>query len=293
MKPTESILSSRHVELAVKFFTYIALAFIAFVMVLPLLWLIIGSLKTNTDFFSYLFLPSGEGFLGVDWHRLNLSNFRKLIFEMGFSRYLLNSFFLASLSSMLATVLASLGGYGLAKFQFRGKSAILGVVLISIIIPGPLLLAPVYQLLYHLNLLNSYWGLILPGIAPAFGIFLFRQAMLNSVPTELLESARIDGCSEWRIYFTVVLPIIRPMVGAFLLINFLSNWNNFIMPQVILQDDNKFPLSVAIAQLRGSFSSDYALISAGVVMSVMPVMALFLLLQREFISGLTSGAVKG
>lgn len=293
MKHTRSIITPYQIELIAKIFTYVVLVLIALVMAMPMLWLIVGSLKTNTDFFSYLFLPSGDGLFGVDWQRLSVSNFSKLIFEMGFSRYLFNSFFLASVSSVLATVLASLGGYGLAKFDFRGKSAILVLVLVSIILPAPLLLAPIYQLLYNLNLLNSYWGLILPGIAPAFGIFLFRQAMLNSVPTELLESARIDGCSEWRIFFTVVLPIIRPMLGAFLLINFLSNWNNFIMPQVILQDDSKFPLSVAIAQLRGSFSSDYALISAGVVMSVMPVMALFLLLQREFISGLTSGAVKG
>jgi len=293
MKPTEHLITIQHIRWITRGITYLALLFTATLMLVPLIWLLIGSLKTNTDFFSYLFFPQGDGFLGIDWQRLSLENFRRLLFDMNFFNNIMNSFFLASVSSVLATMFASLGGYALAKFNFRGKPFVLGIVLVSIIIPAPLLLAPIYQLLYNLNLLNNYLGLILPGIAPAFGIFLFRQAMLNSVPNELLESARIDGCGEWRIYFSIVLPIIRPMVGAFLLINFLANWNNFIMPQVILQDENMFPLSVAIAQLRGTYSTDYSLISAGTIVSIMPVMVLFLMLQREFISGLTSGAVKG
>jgi ABC-type glycerol-3-phosphate transport system permease component len=130
-------------------------------------------------------------------------------------------------------------------------------------------------------------------MAPAFGIFLFRQAMLNAVPMEMLEAARIDGCGEFRIFVSIVFPVVRPMVGAFLLITFLGTWNNFIGPQVILQDVDKFPLSVAIAQLRGIYTTDYGMISAGTIVSIMPVMIVFLLLQKEFIAGLTSGAVKG
>lgn len=293
MKPTESSLQASHLRWMAQAITYMALILFAVITLVPLLWLVVGSLKTNEDFFGHLFFPSGEGLFGIDWSRLSFDNFHRLLFELSFFNFILNSFFISSVTAVLATLFASLGGYALAKFRFQGKGFILGVVLMAIILPGPLLLAPVYQLLYQLGLLNSYWGLILPGMAPAFGIFLFRQAMLNSVPTELLESARIDGCGELRIFFSIVLPIIRPMVGAFLLINFLGNWNNFIMPQVILQDENKFPLSVAIAQLRGTFNTDYALISAGTLVSILPVMLLFLLLQREFISGLTSGAVKG
>lgn len=273
--------------------TYMALLLFATITLVPLVWLLVGAFKTNQDFFGYLFFPVGDGLFGIDWSRMSFRNFHRLLFELHFSNFILNSFFISSVTAVLATLFASLGGYALAKFNFRGKPFILGVVLMAIILPGPLLLAPVYQLLYQLGLLNTYWGLILPGMAPAFGIFLFRQAMLNSVPGELLESARIDGCGEWRIFFSIVLPIIRPMVGAFLLINFLGNWNNFIMPQVILQDETMFPLSVAIAQLRGTYNTDYALISAGTIVSIMPVMLLFLMLQREFISGLTSGAVKG
>lgn len=293
MKPTESMIQANHLQWMSRAVVYMALIFFAVITLVPLIWLVVGSLKTNEDFFGHLFFPAGDGLLGIDWSRLSFGNFRRLLFELNFFNFILNSFFIASVTAVLGTLFASLGGYALAKFRFRGKGFILAIVLMAIILPGPLLLAPVYQLLYQLGLLNSYWGLILPGMAPAFGIFLFRQAMLNSVPGELLESARIDGAGEIRIFFSIVLPIIRPMVGAFLLISFLGNWNNFIMPQVILQDETKFPLAVAIAQLRGTFNTDYALISAGTIVSILPVMVLFLLLQREFISGLTSGAVKG
>jgi multiple sugar transport system permease protein len=142
-------------------------------------------------------------------------------------------------------------------------------------------------------MLDSYSGLILPAITPAFGIFLFRQAALSGVPDALLEAARIDGCGELQIFFGIALPMVKPMIGAFLLITFLGTWNNFITPQIVLQTAGKFPLSVAIAQLRGVYGQDYGLLMAGTLLSVLPVVVLFLMLQREFIAGLTSGAVKG
>src|ERR671924_185919 len=180
-------------------------------------------------------------------------------------------------------------GHGFLGIDWRG----LTLVLASLIIPGSLLLAPSYQLIYRFGLLDSFTGLILPGIAPAFGVFLFRQALLHTVPLELIEAARIDGCGEIRCFFSIILPLVRPMLGAFLLITFLGAWNNFIQPQIILQTPEKFPLSVAIAQLKGLYGVDYGLLMAGKVASLGPVMGLFLLLQKDFIAGLTSGAVKG
>jgi ABC-type glycerol-3-phosphate transport system permease component len=130
-------------------------------------------------------------------------------------------------------------------------------------------------------------------MAPAFGVFLFRQSMINSVPGDLMEAARIDGCGEIRMFFTIIMPIVRPMLGAFLLITFLGCWNNFIGPQIVLQTPEKFPLAVAIAQLKGLYATNYGLLMAGTLVSIVPVLALFLLLQKEFIAGLTAGAVKG
>lgn len=277
----------------VRLLVYGLLVFFATLTLIPFAYLVCGALKSKFDFAASLFLPAGGGPLGVAWERLTLENFRRLLFELPVPRAMLNSFFLASVHSVLAALFCAMGGYALAKLRFRGRAAITTVVLSALIIPGPLLLAPGYQLLYQLGLLDTYAGLLLPGLTPAFGVFLFRQAMLNGVPDELIEAARIDGAGEVRIFFEMVLPLVRPMFGAFLLVSFLGAWNNFIGPQIILQSPELQPLSVALNNLRGVYGTDYGLIMAGTLISVAPVMCLFLLLQNEFISGLTAGAVKG
>lgn len=265
------------------------------VTLVPFVWLVCASLKTPEVYFKYQFLPLGHGFLGIDWHNLTLDNFRQLFTsdEFSFGRNILNSLFYSSCTAILATLFAAMGGYALAKFDFRYRNLITWVVLSSLIVPGALLIAPGYQLLFNLHLLDTFSALILPAMAPAFGVFLFRQTMINSVPGDLMEAARVDGCGEIRLFFTVILPIVRPMIGAFLLITFLGCWNNFIGPQIVLQTPEKFPLAVAIAQLKGLYSTNYGMLMAGTLVSIFPVLALFLLLQKEFIAGLTAGAVKG
>ena len=272
---------------------YAALVVFAIITLIPFVWMLTSALKNQHDYFASFFLPRGDGWLGIAWDRITLENFRRLFTEFPIGRAMLNSWMLASVTSTLATLACAMGGYGLAKFKFTGRDFLTTLVLGALIIPGSLLIAPGYQLLWQLGLLNSYAGLIIPSLAPAFGVFLFRQTMLNSVPAELLEAARIDGAGEFRIFFTIVIPLVRPMIGAFLLITFLGAWNNFIGPQIILQSPETFPLSVAINNLRGLYATEYGLIMAGTLVSIAPVMCLFLLLQREFISGLTSGAVKG
>jgi multiple sugar transport system permease protein len=259
----------------------------------PFVWMLTSAVKTRADFFSSIFLPRGDGFLGIAWDRLTLENFGRLFAEMGIPRAMLNSMFLASVVSLTATLFCAMGGYGLAKFSFRGRAWLTWLVLGAVIIPPPLLLAPGFELVYHLGLLDTYAGFILPALAPAFGVFLFRQAMLNSVPTEFIESARLDGCGEVRIFFQIVLPLVRPMIGAFLILSFLGVWNNFVGPQLIMQSVERQPLAVAMANLKGLYGIDYGLVMAGTLFSIAPIMCLFLLLQKEFISGLTSGAVKG
>ena len=271
---------------------YSGLCLFSIITLVPFVWLVSSSLKNAHDFFLSAFLPRGEGFLGIAWHRLTLDNFRSIFGMEYFTRQVMNSVFLASATSLLATLFSAMSGYALARFRFRGRRFATLLVLATLIIPAPLLLAPTYQLLYWLGLLNTHAGLILPAVAPAFGIFLFRQATLNSIPEELVEAARMDGCGELRIFFSVVLPLVRPTIGAFLMIMFLASWNNFINPQVILQSPEKYPLSVAIANLRDVFSQNHGALAAATLFSVAPVVALFLLLQREYLAGLTSGAVK-
>lgn len=264
----------------------------AILILAPLAWLLVSSLKTNEDFFSWIFLPLNESGTPA-WNRLTLRHFARLFGELGFGRAMLNSVFLASATAVIATLCCAMGGFALARYAFKGKTLITVLVLSVLIVPATLLLAPTYQILYRLHLLDSFAAIILPATAPAFGIFLFRQASLSAVPVQLMEAARIDGASELRMFFSIALPLLRPMVGTFLLITFLGTWNNFLMPQIVLQQPDKFPLATAIAQLRGVYYQDYGLLMAGTLVSVIPVLALFLMLQREFISGLTAGAVKG
>lgn len=272
---------------------YALLTGCAVVTLVPFAWMVAAALKNQTDFFTSVFLPRGDGFLGVAWDHLTLDNFRRLLVELPIPRAIVNSVFLSAGLSLLATLFCAMGGYGLAKYPFRGRAVLTTLVLGAAILPPSLLLAPGFELVWRLGLLDSYAGFLLPGLTPAFGVFLFRQAMLNRVPAELIESARLDGCGELRIFFQLVLPLVRPMTGAFIILSFLGTWNNFIGPQLILQSAERQPLAVAMNNLRGVYGTDYGLVMAGTLVSIAPIMALFLLLQREFISGLTAGAVKG
>ena len=282
-----------HGKLVGSLLTHSVLIAWSLITLIPLAYLLCASFKTQEVFFQNVFLPTDSQTGQIDTAGLTTSNYTRLFTDNGFARPLLNSIYFASVTSVLATLFSAMGGYALAKFRFRGRSPMTSLVLGALVIPWIVLLAPTYQLLYWLGLLDTYAGLILPAVAPAFGVYLFRQAVISSVPTELIEASRIDGCSELRIFFQMVLPLVRPMVGTFMLLTFVAAWNNFIGAQIVLQSPEKMPLAVAINQLRGVYGTDYGLLMAGTVVSVLPVMALFLILQRDLISGLTAGAVKG
>jgi multiple sugar transport system permease protein len=275
-----------------KILTYILLLFFSVMILIPFAYLLCSALKSPEDFFTSLFLPGGDGPLGIAWTHLTFDNFSRVLSQPSFPRSLLNSFFYSSVTATVATLACAMAGYALACYHFPGRRFLRTLILTSLVMPPVLLLSPVYQLLFRLQLLDTVWAFILPSVAPAFGVYLFRQYMLTAIPPELLEAARIDGSSEFRIFFTIVLPLARPMIGAFLLLTFLATWNNYITPQVVLQSPEHYPLSVSIAQLKGVYSQDYGLLMAGTVISILPVLLLFLLLQRDFITGLTTGAVK-
>jgi ABC-type glycerol-3-phosphate transport system permease component len=250
---------------------------------IPLFWLVAATTKGPDDLFHYTFLAP----------RLTAENYRDLFSRVPFLRYMLNSVFVACTAVLVQLFFSSLAGFALAKYEFRGKQAIMLLMLATLMIPGQVILAPLYELVYRMGLVDSYLGLIIPGAVSVFGIFLFRQAILQ-VPDELLHAARIDGCSEFRIYWDVVMPITRPMVGAFCLISFMGSWNNFLWPQVILHNNARFTLPIALNQMVGlQEAQQYGMLMAGTLLAVLPVIVLFLLLQKEFVAGLTAGAVKG
>lgn len=282
------------VKLAPSIAVYAILLLASVVVVVPLLYLVISAFKTEQGFLEHTFIPLGEGALGIDWKQFTLNQFRRLFGgNIQIGRAMLNSLFLSSTTAVLATLICAAAGYAAAALRFKGSKAFDWLVVASLIIPPPLLIAPSYEWLHSLGLLDSYAGLILPAIAPAFGVYLFRQSAKQSIPGSILEAARIDGAGEIQIFFTIALPMMRPMVGAFLIIVFLGMWNNFIGPQIVLQSADKQPLSVVIYQTQTAYYADYGLLMAGTLVSILPVAALFLLLQRDFIAGLASGAVKG
>lgn len=265
---------------------------LAALVLAPLAWMAATAFKQPRDQFDSFLIPPGTGPLGLAWDRLTTGNFTRLFEQAGLADAMVNSVFLASVGSILAALCCAAAGHALAHHRFGARRAVSAITLAALVVPPPLLLAPTYEMLHGMGLLDTYAGLLLPAVAPAFGVLLFRQAARQSVPVELLEAARLDGCGDLRAFLVIVLPLLRPMIGAFVLITFLMWWNNFISPQVILHSPEKFPLAVAIAQLKGVYSDDYGLQMAATLLSVAPVMILFLLLQREFIAGLTAGAVK-
>ncbi|MEL7472017.1 MAG: carbohydrate ABC transporter permease [Planctomycetota bacterium] len=271
---------------------HLVLVPVSMLMLVPIVWLAISAFKRAEDFFETLFFPVNEdGGLAIE--RLTIEHFHRLFTEVGILRSLANSFFLSSTLAILASLCCAAAGYALARLRFRGAGGLTVLVLAILVVPPPLLLAPTYELMHQLDLLDSYLAIILPGMAPAFGVFLFRQATVQSVPRELLEAARLDGMGELGIFANVALPLLRPMLGAFVMITYLAMWNNFITPQVLLHSPEKMPLAVTVANMKGVYFTDYGLQMAATLLSVAPVLVLFLMLQRDFVSGLASGAVKG
>jgi ABC-type glycerol-3-phosphate transport system permease component len=263
--------------------TALMLLLAAAIALTPLLWLVAATTKGPDDLFHYTFFAPQP----------TAQSFRDLFGRVPFLRYMLNSVFVTCTAVMVQLFLSSLAGFALAKYEFKGKKAIMLLMLATVMIPNQVVIAPLYELVYRLRMVDSYLGLIIPGAVSVFGIFLFRQAILQ-VPDELLHAARIDGCSEFRIYWDIVMPISRPMVGAFCLISFMGTWNAFLWPQIILHDNHRFTLPIALNQMVGlQEQQQYGMLMAGTLLSVLPVIVLFLLLQKEFVAGLTAGAVKG
>jgi ABC-type glycerol-3-phosphate transport system permease component len=254
----------------------------------PFFWLICATLKTGEDLFTFTFLP---------WHdlsRLTSSNFKSLFQQQPFALWMFNSLFLAATQTTLVVTLSSLGGFALAKYQFKGKKLLMLLMLATMLIPGQVLLTGGYELMYNFGWINSYASILVPGAVSVFGMFLFRQAM-QTVPDELLQAARVDGCSELRLWWEIALPIVRPMIGAFTLMSFLASWNSFLWPQIMLQDEIKYNLPMGLANMiqLPEYRQEYGILMAGTLLGIIPVVILFFILQKDFIAGLTSGAVKG
>jgi multiple sugar transport system permease protein len=286
----------RRPRAALRWGRWVLLGAASLVVLAPFVWLIAAAFKDRGALNQYVFFPPASTW----WHgTMSLENFRELFAgkpsirgTVYFWEYLLNSTVYTTVSVVVQLVFSSLAGYALAKYRFRGKSALMVFMLGSMMIPGVLLLAPMYRIVVAMGLVDSLLGLILPYMVSAYGIFLFRQACL-SIPDEMIDAGRVDGCSELGIYWHLVMPLVRPIAAAFCLVSFLSHWNAFFAPNVFLHSEDKLTLPIVLNSYLFQYQNNYGVFLAGTLLAMIPPAILFFALQKEFIAGLTSGAVKG
>lgn len=257
------------------------------VMAAPLLWMALSAFKTKKDL-----TASPPVWLPSQW---TLSNFSELLDQLDMPRYFMNSLIVAVLVTVCNLLFCSMVGYALAKLDFTGRSKVFGVVLIALMVPGNLLILPLYVLMNKLSLIDTYAGLVLPFAAGAFGVFLMRQFM-QSVPDELLEAARIDGAGEWYIFFRIVLPLVRPALATLAIFTFLGSWNNFVWPLIATNDPGKYTLPVALATFANdpnrTIAGGNGMLMAGSLLVVLPVLVVFIALQRHFTQGIATAGLK-
>ncbi|EAG5733563.1 carbohydrate ABC transporter permease [Listeria monocytogenes] len=253
-----------------------------FFMILPFIWMVLSSLKTDAEI---LKIPP------TIWpETFTLDNFTKLFTEMDFAIYLKNTLIIVFFS-FFGLFLNAMAGYGFAKFKFKGKNKLFYLVLATMMIPGQVTMIPVYLLLNAAGLTNTMTGIVLPGLVGAFGIFLFRQFM-STISEDLLEAARLDGASEFYIFWRIVIPISRPVLAVQGILTFIAGWNSFLWPLIIANDEKFYTLSVGLQLLKGQYGSNYALQMAGATFMVIPIILIFMTFQKYILKGFNVSGMK-
>jgi multiple sugar transport system permease protein len=261
-----------------------ALALAAAVTVFPLLWSISVSFMATGEASSFPppLLPREP----------TLAHYRELFVRLDLGRYLLNSLLLATTVTCVSLLVNGLAGYAFAKLRFGGRDGLFHGLVQALAVPAQVAMLPLFLMLKSMGLVNTWAGLVLPAAASIYGIFLIRQ-YAQGIPDELLDAARIDGAGEARIFFAIVLPLLRPILVTLAIFTFLGTWNDFLWPLIVLSDRDLLTLPVALAGLSREHVQDNELMMAGSVLTVLPVLVLFLALQRHYVQGLLVGSVKG
>ncbi len=264
---------------------YLALVFGAVIMLTPFIWTLSSSFKNVGDIYNYppqLIPPQPIA-----------DNYVNLFGTTSFVHWFINSFGVAFARVSLTLFLSALGGFAFAKYRFRGRNFLFGIMFLTLALPVQVVVVPLFLEMNKISWVNSYQALFVPFVAPAIGIFLVRQFMINGVPDEMLEAGRLDGCSEFRLFWRLALPLSRPALGALAIQAFLWSWNDFLWPLLILSSDSRYTLTLGLQTLASESQQQYGLLMAGAFLAALPLIVLFIFMQRQFVSGLTIGAVKG
>lgn len=262
---------------------YLLLLVGAVAMLTPLLWMVLASFKTLPEILTFppTFLPE----------QVNLDNYHAVFDQADFVRYFLNSLVIAVISVVSVLLTSSMAGYAFAKFQFPGRDVLFVVVLATLMVPFQVRVIPLYVLASDLQLLNTYAGMVLPTLVDAFGVFLMRQYFM-SIPNELIESARVDGAGELRIFFTIVLPLAKPALSALTIFTLVVSWESFLWPLLVASTPDMYTLPLGLAQFAGRFvdRTDYQMAAA--TMTILPILIAFLFMQKRFIEGMATTGMK-
>lgn len=274
--------SHKNAQMSFKVFIGILLGVMGVMTFFPFLWMIFSSFKTNAEINQIV--PS------LFPKEATLDNFKELFFRLNFGTYLKNTLIITAFS-FVGLLLNAMAGYGFAKYDFKGKNKLFLMVLATMMIPGQVTMIPVYLLLNSVGLTNTLIGIVLPGLAGAFGIFLFRQFM-GTISNEMLEAARLDGASEWYIFFKIILPVSRPILAVQGILTFIGGWNSFLWPLIIANDEKYYTLSVGLQLLQGQHGTNYALQMAGATFMVIPILIVFAIFQKYILQGFNVSGMK-
>lgn len=262
---------------------YLLLIVGAVAMLTPLLWMVLASFKTLPEILTFppTFLPE----------QVDLDNYRAVFDTADFVRYFLNSVLVAAISVVSVLLTSSMAGYAFAKFSFWGRDVLFVVVLATLMIPFQVRVIPLYVLASDLKLLNTYAGMVMPTLVDAFGVFLMRQYMMT-IPNELIESARVDGAGELRIFFRIVLPLAKPALSALTIFTLVVSWESFLWPLLVASTSDMYTLPLGLAQFAGRYVDRTDLQMAAATMTVLPILIAFLFMQKRFIEGMATTGMK-
>lgn len=256
------------------------LVFLALAALFPFVYMILTSLRQTYS------MELDFGLSG-----LNFNNYTTIFKNFEFGKYLWNSTVVVVMACFLNVVISSTAAYGFEKKKFTGSEFLFAVYLATLMVPSQVILIPLFRISQKLHLLNTHLILALP-VVNAFGVFLIRQ-FITGVPDDLIEAARIDGCKEFRIFYSIVIPLIKPVLVSLTVFTFITTWNDFVWPLIAITNTNQSTLTLALASLQGNYATNYGLVMAGAALTFMPPFFLYIFLQKEFVEGIALSGVKG
>jgi len=251
-------------------------------MVMPFVYMLSTSLKENVEVYELSLLPRAP----------TLGNYRRLVGASGFPRWFGNSFVVATVTTVSVLFFDSLAGYTLAKFRFRGRRLVFVAILSTLMVPTEMLVLPWYVMSKTFGWLDSYWGIMFPGLMTGFGTFLMKQ-FFESVPDELLDAGRVDGLGEFQLWWRVALPLVAPALSALAIFTFLGNWTAFLWPLIVTTNRDLYTLPVGLASFSGEFQTEWEMVMTGASIATLPVLLVFVLLQRYIVRGVMLAGLKG